>query len=116
MGCEEEPVRCPDSGVLGNLGRLVRLGIAQTLRLFSDLGKTIGDGTRKKSTLRSSLLETERGTLFYCNSLKAILNPQQTLEKRSFSQSFLHALLFLEKAGSSKRLKLYAIRAVHLYA
>ena len=77
MECEEEPVRCPDSGVLGNLGRL---GIAQTLRLFSDLGKIIGDGTRKKSTLRPSLLETERGTLFYCNSLKAILNPQQLFQ------------------------------------
>ena len=88
MGCEEEPVRCPDRGVLGNLGRLVRFGIAQTLRLFSDLGKNIGDGTRKKSTLRSSLLETERGTLFYCNSLKAILNPQRVEAKRSFAESF----------------------------
>ena len=63
--------------------------------------KTIVDGTRKDSPLRSSLLETERWTIFYCNSRKAILNPQRKEEKRSFSESFLHALLFLEKAGSS---------------
>ena len=63
--------------------------------------KTIADGTRKDSPLRSSLLETERGTIFYCNSRKAILNPQRKEEKRSFSESFLHALLFLEKAGST---------------
>ena len=63
--------------------------------------KTIVDGTRKDSPLRSSLLETERWTIFYCNSCKAILNPQRREEKRSFSESFLHALLFLEKAGST---------------
>ena len=67
--------------------------------------KTIVDGTRKDSPLRSSLLETERGTIFYCNSHTAILNPQRREEKRSFSESFLHALLFLEKAGSSRFLR-----------
>jgi len=55
----------------------------------------------KDSPLRSSLLETERWTMFYCNSRTAILNPQRREEKQSFSESFLHALLFLEKAGSS---------------
>ena len=67
--------------------------------------KTIVDGTRKDSPLRSSLLETERWTIFYCNSHTAIINPQRREEKRSFSESFLHALLFLEKAGSSRFLR-----------
>ena len=55
----------------------------------------------KDSPLRSSLLETERWTIFYCNSHTAILNPHQPQAKQSFAESFLHALLFLEKAGSS---------------
>ena len=61
----------------------------------------IEDGTRKERDCRSSLLEQDSISLFYCNSRKAILNPYQPQEKRSFSESFLHALLFLEKAGSS---------------
>ena len=60
--------------------------------------KTIADGTRKREIARQVYLN--RANLsFYCNSCKAILNPQRREEKRSFSESFLHALLFLEKAG-----------------
>ena len=62
--------------------------------------KTIVDGTIKREIARQVYLN--RANLsFYCNSCKAILNPQRREEKRSFSESFLHALLFLEKAGSS---------------
>ena len=61
----------------------------------------IVDGTRKERDCRSSLLEQDSISLFYCNSRKAILNPHQPQAKQSFAESFLHALLFLEKAGST---------------
>ena len=62
--------------------------------------KTIVDGTIKREIARQVYLN--RANLsFYCNSCKAILNPQRKEEKQSFSESFLHALLFLEKAGST---------------
>ena len=49
----------------------------------------IEDGTRKERDCRSSLLEQDSISLFYCNSRKAILNPHQPQEKRSFSESLL---------------------------
>jgi hypothetical protein len=55
---------------------------------------------QEKMSLHSSSLESVRLS-FYCNSRKAILNPHQPQAKQSFAESFLHALLFLEKAGSS---------------
>ena len=48
----------------------------------------IEDGTRKERDCRSSLLEQDSISLFYCNSRKAILNSHQPQEKRSFSESF----------------------------
>ena len=36
----------------------------------------------------SSLLETEREAIFYCNSCKAIPNTHQSIAKRSFAESF----------------------------
>ena len=48
----------------------------------------IVDGTRKERDCRSSLLEQDSISLFYCNSHTAILNPHQPQEKRSFSESF----------------------------
>ena len=49
------------------------------IMIFSDLETTIGDGTKKDSLLRSSLLETEGETIFYCNSrrLSRIRNAQK---------------------------------------
>ena len=49
----------------------------------------IEDGTRKERDCRSSLLEQDSISLFYCNSRKAILNPHQPQEKQSFSESLL---------------------------
>ena len=42
---------------------------------------------QEKMSLHSSSLESVRLS-FYCNSRKAILNPHQPQEKRSFSESF----------------------------
>ena len=63
--------------------------------------KTIVDGMIEKRDCLSSLLEQKQISLFYRNSHKAILNPHQHRRKTKFFQKFLHALLFLEKAGSS---------------
>ena len=66
---------------------------AQTLRLFSDLGVTIEDGTRKRE-IASQVYLNKANLSFACNSLKAILNPHQTLEKRSFSLKSFGSLFF----------------------
>jgi hypothetical protein len=66
--------------------------------VYSDLGKTIVDGTREKRDCLPSLLEQKHISLFYCNSRKAILNPHQHRRKTKFFQKFLHALLF-SKSG-----------------
>ena len=66
---------------------------AQTLRLFLDLGKTIEDGTRKRE-IASQVYLNKANLSFACNSLKAILNPHQTLEKRSFSLKSFGSLFF----------------------
>ena len=60
--------------------------------------KTIVDGTRKDSPLRSSLLETERWTIFYCNSCKAILNSQRTRETQFLRKLFARPA-FSRKSG-----------------
>ena len=60
--------------------------------------KTIVDGTRKDSPLRSSLLETERWTIFYCNSHTAILNPQRTRETQFLRKLFARPA-FSRKSG-----------------
>ena len=68
----------------------------------------IVDGTRKERDCRSSLLEQDSISLFYCNSRKAILNPHQPQAKQSFAESFsgaffqkgaVHAFCVAEKAG-----------------
>ena len=77
------------------------IGVKLEVSVLFGFRKTIVDGTRKREIARQVYLN--RANLsFYCNSRKAaILNPQRREEKRSFSESFLHALLFLEKAGST---------------
>ena len=52
----------------------------------------------KDSPLRSSLLETERWTIFYCNSCKAILNPQRTRETQFLRKLFARPA-FSRKSG-----------------
>ena len=118
--CEQAPafnfrllhLRCATAAPLGLIAALYlhyfdnKMGASYNrseirISILFGFRKTIVDGTIKDSPLRSSLLETERWTIFYCNSHTAILNPQRKEEKRSFSESFLHALLFLEKAGST---------------
>ena len=76
------------------------IGVKLEVSVLFGFRKTNVDGTRKREIARQVYLN--RANLsFYCNSHTAILNPQRIEEKRSFSESFLHALLFLEKAGSS---------------
>ena len=52
----------------------------------------------KDSPLRSSLLETERRTIFYCNSHTAILNPQRTRETQFLRKLFARPA-FSRKSG-----------------
>jgi hypothetical protein len=53
--------------------------------VYSDLGKTIVDGTREKRDCLPSLLEQKHISLFYCNSRKAILNPHQHGSETKFT-------------------------------
>ena len=100
---------CPIASNIGERGictilttksvRTIRVVQLEVSVLFG-FRKTIVDGTIKIEIARQVYLN--RANLsFYCNSHTAILNPQRIEEKRSFSESFLHALLFLEKAGST---------------
>ena len=66
--------------------------------LFSGLGLP-RRGTRKNSPLRSSLLETERETIFYCNSRKAILNSQRHTRKTQFCRKLFARPAFSRKSG-----------------
>ena len=72
----------------------------------------IVDGTRKERDCRSSLLEQDSISLFYCNSRKAILNPHQPQAKQSFAESLLGHFssekgqyCVAKKAGSSRFLR-----------
>ena len=59
----------------------------------------IVDGTRKERDCRSSLLEQDSISLFYCNSHTAILNPHQPQAKQSFAESFFARPAFSRKSG-----------------
>jgi hypothetical protein len=66
---------------------------------FSRITAIRKDSKNENST-HSSLLESEVLFLFLILSQTTLFS-QQPRAKRSFAQSFLHALLFLEKAGST---------------
>ena len=67
--------------------------------LFSRITAIRKDSKNENST-HSSLLESEVLFLFfYCRRQRYSRNSLQA--KQSFAESFLHALLFLEKAGST---------------
>ncbi|MBQ3208209.1 MAG: hypothetical protein IJB23_00155, partial [Alistipes sp.] len=56
--------------------------------------------SKNENSTHSSLLESEVLFLFfYCRRQRYSRNSLQA--KRSFAESFLHALLFLEKAGGT---------------
>ena len=74
------------------------IGVKLEVSVLFGFRKTIVDGTRKDSPLRSSLLETERWTIFYCNSCKAILNPQRTRETQFLRKLFARPA-FSRKSG-----------------
>ena len=70
-----------------------------TKELVLGFRKTIVDGTRKNSPLMSSLLETERETIFYCSSRKAILNSQRHTRKTQFCRKLFARPAFSRKSG-----------------
>jgi hypothetical protein len=67
--------------------------------VFSRIRAILRDGKNENSTY-SSLLEGKVLFSFLLLS-QTILFSQPKLPKHSFGESFLHALLFLEKAGST---------------
>ncbi|MBQ3208695.1 MAG: hypothetical protein IJB23_02655, partial [Alistipes sp.] len=77
---------------------------------FSRITAIRKDSKNENST-HSSLLESEVLFLFfYCRRQRYSRNSLQA--KRSFAESFLHALLFLEKAGSTMRAVLRSLRDI----
>ncbi len=68
-------------------------------------------GTRKNSPLRSSMLETERETIFYCNSRKAILTRDTTLAPKYKQNAVLQKAFCTPCFFSKKRAVLRSLNS-----